>query len=158
MKQIAVPFNGLFRTDPRRGAGLFERGRFPDVLTQYFRDEDWADSQSFYVAPMKSTAGSPYPVGRLTFEATPGQTVRVLRQNGGFRWGAGLRVWGLQVAEYQVPNTIDLDLDDDGHLKAVHELARAVWLAGVDLNTLGLWVAPSVEQDRKDRLARMRTA
>src|SRR6266850_3199089 len=200
-----IPFNGLFRTDTRHGARVFEgglrwdfdeedlnesakalfrhldrvfeilqaptfvflstieldaeAGRFPDVLAQYFRDVDWADTQSFFVAPIKRTGReSAYADGRLTFEATPGQTVRVLGQNGGFRWGAGLRVWGLQVAENQIPNTIDMSPDNEEHVKAVHEVARAAWLAEVDLNTLALWLSPSVGRDQRDRLARIRTA
>jgi hypothetical protein len=45
-----------------------EAGRFPDVLVQYFRDPDWVDTQSFFVAPIKRTGSdSAYAVGRLTF-------------------------------------------------------------------------------------------
>jgi hypothetical protein len=139
MDRILNPFDGLFRTDTRHGARVFEggfrwdfdevdlnesakalfrqldrvfeilrtpafvflttieldaeAGRFPDVLVQYFRDPDWADTQSFFLAPIKRTGSeSTYAIGRLTFEAMPGHTVRVLAQNGGLRWGAGLRV------------------------------------------------------------------
>jgi hypothetical protein len=47
-----------------------EPGRFPEVLSQYFWDPDWADTQSFFVAAIARTAKeSTYPVGRLTFEA-----------------------------------------------------------------------------------------
>src|SRR5437763_12733107 len=130
MRDVDIPFNGLFRTDtvhlPRRFEGglrwnfpgqdlntaakaMFchldqvfeilrrpqfaflstieldaEAGRFPEVLVQYFRDEAWADTQSFFVAPIKRTSkSSEYAVGRLTFEAAQGQTIRVLDQNGG---------------------------------------------------------------------------
>src|SRR5262245_48725456 len=64
-----------------------EAGRFPDVLTQYFRDEAWSDEQSYYVAPIKRTgAGCRNGIGRITFQAEPGQTIRALAQGGGFRW------------------------------------------------------------------------
>jgi hypothetical protein len=136
-----------------------EPGRFPEVLSQYFWDPDWADTQSFFVAAIARTAKeSTYPVGRLTFEATEGQTVRVLAQNGGFRWGAGLRVWGLQVQENDIPNTINRSRDNSEDLKAVEAVARAAWLADVDLNALELWIAPSLNQSHSDKLVRMRTA
>ena len=135
-----------------------ETGRFPDVLAQYFRDPHWADTQSFFVAPIKRTGNdASYAVGRLTFEATPGQTVRVLGQNGGFRWGAGLRVWGLQVAEGDIPHTIDVSLDNQKQLKATSEVARAAWMADADLDTLALWISPSVDTSRRDQLLRLRT-
>src|SRR5581483_4647556 len=94
-----------------------EAGRFPDVLAQYFRDPDWNDAQSFFIGPVKRIERHRvWATGRLTFEAGPGQTVRALGQNGGFRWGAGLRVWGLQVPEDQIANTIDLSVDDAARL------------------------------------------
>src|SRR5438309_4250096 len=38
-----------------------EAGRFPELMVQYFRDEVWADTQSFFVAPIKRTGrGSEY--------------------------------------------------------------------------------------------------
>jgi len=133
-----------------------EAGRFPDVLEQYFRDVDWEDTQSYYVAPIKRIGRqTSFGTGRLTFEATAGQTVRVLRQNDGFRWGAALRVWGLQVPEDQVSDTIDLSLRDSARLQAAHDVARAAWLCEADLNTLALWLSPAVDQERRDRLRRM---
>jgi hypothetical protein len=77
-----------------------EAGRFPHVLEQYYCDPDWADTQSNYVGPIKRLGSEcNFDLGRLTFEAMPGQTHRVLSLNDGFAWGARLRVWGLQVAE-----------------------------------------------------------
>jgi hypothetical protein len=35
-----------------------EAGRFPDVLAQYFRDDAWADTQSFFVRPSNALARS----------------------------------------------------------------------------------------------------
>jgi hypothetical protein len=136
-----------------------EAGRFPDVLAQYFRDEAWDDTQSFFVAPIKHTSrSSQYAVGRLTFEAAPGQLVRVLSQNGGFRWGSALRVWGLQVPDRHIADSIEMSMDDAEHLKRVHQIARAAWLADADLNTLAVWLAPSVDEHSRNALTRMRTA
>lgn len=136
-----------------------EAGRFPDVLVQYFHDPDWSYTQSFFVAPIKRTENdASYAVGRLTFEATPGQTVRVLGQNDGFRWGAGLRVWGLQVAEADIPSAIDMSPQNQEHLTAISKVARAAWLAKADLNTLALWVSPSVDNGQREQLARSQIA
>lgn len=135
-----------------------EAGRFPDVLAQYFR-EGWAGSQSFFVAPIESTpTASGYAVGRLTFEAVPGQMLRVLGQNGGFRWGSALRVWGLQVPRGHIADAIRMSTDDAGQLSEVQKIARAAWLAADDLDALALWISPSVGADALKTLARMRTA
>jgi hypothetical protein len=132
-----------------------EAGRFPEVLLQYFRDEEWADTQSFFVGPIRRIGkGSLWTVGRVTFEASAGQTVRVLAQNGGFRWGAGLRVWGLQVPEDRVGETIEMSTDDGRQLAAVHEVARGAWLAGADLDVLALWLSSSVGEETRAQINR----
>jgi hypothetical protein len=92
------------------------------------------------VAPLKRVDSEAfYSVGRLTFEAAPGQTRRVLDQDGGFRWGASLRVWGLQVPKADIATAIDMSPDNPEHVAAVHGIARAAWLLGVDvdMNALG---------------------
>jgi hypothetical protein len=88
-----------------------EEGRFPDVLAQYFRDESRADTHSFFVAPIKNTPASGHPFGRLTFQAVRGQTGRVLGQNGGFRWGSALRVWGLQVSHEHIDDAVEMSMN-----------------------------------------------
>jgi hypothetical protein len=136
-----------------------EAGRFPELMVQYFRDEAWADTQSFFVAPIKRTGrGSEYAVGRLTFEAAPGQTVRVLTQNGGFRWGAGLRVWGLQVSEARVADAIEMSPDDAEQVRRAEMVARAAWLADIDLNSLALWLSSEVDDDSRAKLGNLMTA
>jgi hypothetical protein len=130
-----------------------EEGRFPDVLAQYFGDEARMGTQSFFVAPIKSTPASGCPAGRLTFEAAPGQTVRVLGQNGGFRWGSQLRVWGLQVPEDHMADALEASTDDPELLRTVEKVARAAWLASDDLDVLGLWISPSVSQNARKELA-----
>ena len=98
-----------------------EAGRFPDVLAQYFRDDAWSDTHSFFVAPIKRVGPeTSYSVGRSTFEALPGQTQRVLAQNGGFRWGARLRVWGMQVPKVEISRAIDMSAENLDHVAAVH--------------------------------------
>jgi hypothetical protein len=128
-------------------------------MVQYFRDEAWADTQSYFVAPIKRTGrGSEYAVGRLTFEAAPGQTVRVLAQNGGFRWGAGLRVWGLQVSEGQIADAIEMSPDDAEQVKRAEVAARAAWLADADLNSLALWLSSGVDDNSRAKLANLGAA
>ena len=136
-----------------------EAGRFPELLVQYFRDDVWEDTQSYFVAPIKRTGrGSQYATGRLTFEAAPGQTVRVLAQNGGFRWGAALRVWGLQVAEAGIAEAIEMSTDDVEQVMRAESVARAAWLADIDLNSLALWLSPAVGEHPRAKLAALRTA
>jgi hypothetical protein len=136
-----------------------EAGRFPDVLAQYFRDDEWDYSQSYFVAPIKRVGSTDeYSTGRLTFEALPGQTVRALAQNGGFRWGAGLRVWGCQALVPHVAEAIEMYPFDAEQARRVEPHIRAAWLADVDLNCLALWVCDAVDEDLRRRLAAMKTA
>jgi hypothetical protein len=133
-----------------------DAGRFPDVLVQYFRDEVWADTQSYFIAPIRRIGpGSLYPIGRLTFEASPGQIQRVLAQNRGFRWGAGLRVWGLQVPADRIADTIDVAAEDAVQANLVQKGVRAAWLASSDLDGLSLWLSPSVDVESKARVTRL---
>lgn len=97
-------------------------------------------------------------MGRLTFEAAPGQTVRVLAQNGGFRWGAGLRVWGLQVSEGQIADAIEMSPDDAEQVKRAEVAARAAWLADADLNSLALWLSSGVDDNSRAKLANLGAA
>jgi hypothetical protein len=136
-----------------------EAGRFPELLVQYFRDDAWADTHSYYVAPMKRLGrDSAYATGRLTFEAAPGQTVRVLAQNSGLRWGSALRVWGLQVPDASIAGAIEMVPDDVGQVRRTESVARAAWLADIDLNSLALWVSPAVGEHQRAKLAALRTA
>jgi hypothetical protein len=130
-----------------------ERGRFPDVLVQYFRDEAWTDTHSFFVAPIKSTPASGCAIGRLTFETVPEQTVRVLSQDGGFRWGSQLRLWGLQVPQDHIADALEMSTDDPEQLRSVQRVARAAWLAADDLDVLGLWISHSVGEDARRQLS-----
>jgi len=134
-----------------------EIGRFPEVLAQYFGDDAWADTQSYFVAAIKRTGrGSQYATGRLTFEAAPGQTVRVLAQNGGFRWGSALRVWGLQAEETGITEAIEMSPDDVGQVRRIEPISRAAWLADADLNSLALWLSPSVGEQTRAKLAALK--
>jgi hypothetical protein len=65
-------------------------------------------------------------------------------------------VWGLQVPKTDIANAIDMPTDDPERVAVVHEIARAAWLLDVDMNALALWLAPSVEQHERSRLARLR--
>jgi hypothetical protein len=136
-----------------------EAGRFPDLLVQYFRDEAWDYTQSYFVAPIKQTRrDNEYAVGRLTFEAAPGQMVRVLAQNGGVRWGSALRVWGLQASEARIADVIEMSPDDAEQLRRAEVAARAAWLADADLNSLSVWLSSGVDEDSRTKLAKLKTA
>jgi hypothetical protein len=129
-----------------------ERGRFPAVLLQYFQEVDLDSSRTFFVAPIRHLRDGPYAVGRLTFEAEPGEVVQVLGHNGGFRWGAALRVWGIQVGTVRVPEVVDITPYDARHVDAIGEASRAAWVTTPDLNAISLWVAPTIEKEILDRL------
>ncbi len=134
-----------------------ETGRFPDVVAQYFRDEAWDYDHAFFVAPMKHAAAATYsPVGRLTFETVAGQTVRVLGQNGGFRWGSALRVWGLQVSKDHIENALEVSTETPEQLIEIERVTRAAWLAADDLDALGLWISSSVDEHVRSALASTR--
>jgi len=62
------------------------------------------------------------------------------------------------VAESDFSNIIDMSPDNEDQAKALHRAARAAWLAEVDLNTLALWISPSVNKDQRDLLTRIQTA
>jgi hypothetical protein len=66
-------------------------------------------------------------------------------------------VWGLQVPEDRIPETIEMSLDDADQVAAVHRVARAAWMADFDLNALALWLSSSVGDDSKTRMIRLRT-
>jgi hypothetical protein len=133
-----------------------DAGRFPDVLAQYFRDEVWAYTQSYFVAPIRRIGpGTLYDMGRLTFEALPGQTQRVLAQDRGFRWGAGLRVWGLQVPADRIADTIDMAAEDARQANLVQKGVRAAWLASDDLDGLSLWLSPSMDVESRARVTHL---
>jgi hypothetical protein len=134
-----------------------EPGRFPEVLLQYFRDDAWDDTKAFFVAPIQHTSGERgIPVGRLTFESEPGQLARVLRQNGGLRWGSALRVWGMQVVTEQLPEAIGLSPYDGEHLDVLQSICRTAWVASHNLNALAVWLVPSLRGDVKTQLRRLK--
>jgi hypothetical protein len=133
-----------------------EPGRFPEVLLQYFRDDAWDDTKAFFVAPIQHATGERgCPVGRLTFESEPGQLARILRQNGGLRWGSALRVWGMQVVTERLPKVIGLSPYDGEQLDVLQGVSRTAWLAAHNLNGLALWCVPSLSADVKRQLSRM---
>ena len=124
-----------------------QAGRFPDVLLQYSRDVDRDDRRAFFVAPIRHLDGEGYPVGRLTFEAEAGDLARVLDQDGGIRWGAALRVWGLQVPADSLSEVLARSPFELNDLSALRMTSRAAWMAADDLDALGLWLSPSVDHE-----------
>jgi hypothetical protein len=67
-----------------------ECGRFPEMLAAYFCLASWDYRRRFYGAPLlKGDSEETHVVGRLTFDAEPGETAKVLAYNGGLRWARG---------------------------------------------------------------------
>jgi hypothetical protein len=132
-----------------------EAGRFPDLLAQYFHELTDAESRTFFVAPIRHLAGEGYPVGRLTFAAEPDDLARVLRQDGGIRWGAALRVWGLQVPHEYVEEVVGLSPFDVVHRPMLARRSRAAWIAADDLHALALWVSSTVSASERERVAQL---
>jgi hypothetical protein len=132
-----------------------ERGRFPEVIVQHLWDETVDDSDALFVAPI-SGIGS---CGRMSFETRPGQIARALRYNDGWRWGAYLRAWGVQVRREDIPDVIEVspfETEAQGALSALREVSRAAWLASPDLDVLALWINPAVVPDEGPEMTRLR--
>lgn len=130
-----------------------ERGRFPEVLLQYFGDEATADEDAVFVAPIHGVRSC----GRLTFESRIGQVARVLRYDEGWRWGSCLRVWGFQVRNELVNTVIELSpFDHSGApaLDALRDASRMAWVTSPDLDALAVWVEEST-LDLEEALKRM---
>jgi hypothetical protein len=80
---------------------------------------------------------------RLTYEATPGLTERILGQEDGFRWGASLLVGGVQVPETEVSAAIRLCPFDSDDAASSLSVVRFAWAAGTDLDEVAAWIAPA---------------
>jgi hypothetical protein len=130
-----------------------DAGRFPAVLTQYFRDIDSADERTFFVAPIRHLQGDGHPTGRLVFAAKPGELRTVLSFDAGFRWGAALRVWGLQIGSGSVGDALERDPYAASDRERIGACVRAAWRAGDDLDVLGLWLSNGVSDVERQRLS-----
>lgn len=132
-----------------------EAGRFPSAMAQYFNDVAGSEDRTFFVKAVRHTPGEGAPVGRLTIEIEPGDLALVLRQDDGFRWGANVRVWGLQVQRVDVPGLIELDPFDDTVRAELAGRCRSAWVAADDLDGLALWVSHLVLAPERARLNRL---
>jgi hypothetical protein len=130
-----------------------DAGRFPEVLTQYFRDLNSADERTFFVAPIRHLQGDGHPTGRLVFAAKPGELRTVLSFNSGFRWGAALRVWGLQIGSGSVGDALERDPYAASDREQMGAGVRAAWRAADDLDALGLWLSNGVSDVERQRLS-----
>ena len=121
--------------------------RFPDALSQYFRDVDSSGERQFFVGSIRNTHGPESAVGRLTFQAEPGDAIKVLDFNGGIRWGACLSVWGIQADERSVEDVLELSPTEPAHVDQLFRASRAAWLTAPDLNALRLWTASTIDPE-----------
>ena len=102
---------------------------------EYLRDDNWNHTQSFFVAPLRRIGkGSLSAVGRITFEASQSQTERALAQNGGFRWGSNLRVWGIQADAEHIAKVIEISPEHTAESAAIgwseqHGSQVLIWTA-----------------------------
>ena len=113
-------------------------GRFPEVLAAYFQHATWGYDKRFFIGQIeKVNPGDSYAVGRLTFEAEVGQLVEVL----GFRWGANLRVGGVQVPNSAVPQALRSNLFEAQVWSELEGIVRLAWVASKDLDKLAVWAS-----------------
>jgi len=77
--------------------------------------------------------------GRLVIEATPGQSGRIVSCPGGIRWGADLRLGGVQVPEADVGTAVRLSPCEPEGALALQSMARLAWAGHRDLFELFVW-------------------
>ena len=119
-----------------------EAGRFPDVLVSFFGDAAWDYTTRFYVAPIcKEERPSAYVVGVLVFEMSTGQLARLLALNDGLRWGAGLRIGGIQVPDSAVAAAIKGSPFDPEHAAHIEPISKLAWAASANLDELSIWTS-----------------
>jgi len=131
------------------------RGRFPEVLTQYFRDVDSAEERIYFVAPIRHPQEGGHSTGRLDFAAKPGELRTVLSLDEGFRWGSALRVWGLQIESGLVAGVLERDPYAASDRERIGAGLRATWRAADDLDALGLWLSNSVSDVERRKLSEL---
>jgi hypothetical protein len=61
------------------------------------------------------------------------------------------------VSEDRIEDAIEMSTDDPEQLKAIQTVVRAAWLASADLDSLGLWISPTVGEDERKALTSMTT-
>jgi hypothetical protein len=119
-----------------------EPGRFPELLVSFFNDPSWDYSTRFCVGTIcKSQPNPAYEVGQLVFEMRPGQLARLLSLNGGWRWGAGLRLGGLHLPDSDVAIAIKGSPFDPEHAARLERLAKSAWAASADMDHFSAWVS-----------------
>jgi hypothetical protein len=128
-------------------------GRFPEVLTQYFRDVNGAEERTYFVAPIRHAQEGGHSTGRLVFAAKPGELRTVLSFDEGFRWGSALRVWGLQIESGRAADVLERDPYAASDRERIGAGVRAAWRAADDLDALGLWVSNGLSDVERQRLS-----
>jgi hypothetical protein len=115
-------------------------GGFGELLMNYLDAPLWDYRDRFFIAPIaKTDTDVAYRIGRLTFEAHVGQLATTIRKNTAFRWGAALRVGGIQVPEGAVADAIirsPFEPVDAGYLE---KLSVVGWATSADLDQLWVW-------------------
>jgi hypothetical protein len=133
-----------------------EPRKFPDALAAYFSDADWDYSERFFVQEF-GQRGVPdtYVTGRFTFEAHRGLVSRVLDDSSDIRWGGGLNVGGVQVADGDVSHALrESPFSKDAAL-SLQPMCRFGWAHNRNMNAVTVWIRPG-EDDLLAALAALR--
>jgi hypothetical protein len=119
-----------------------DQGRFPEAFASFIADEAWDYSSRFFVADIrKPERAEVYCIGQLTFEHGAGQLGRILQVGDGIRWGAALRVGGVQVRDSDAADSIQGSPFDADHAIRLERLARLGWAANSRLDQLAIAIA-----------------
>jgi hypothetical protein len=117
-----------------------EKTRFPDLLASFFSDPDWDYSRRYFLGSVcKADAEDSYRHGHLTIESVIGQAARLLAFNGGIRWGASLKIGGVQVPVNEVDVAIQLSPFTSQGAETLKGLSRTAWAAWHDLDGVSVW-------------------
>jgi hypothetical protein len=119
-----------------------DAGRFPEVVQTYFSSAEWDYRERYSLGEVcKADAADTFRHGRLTFEAHPDLTWRLLTNEAGYlRWGAALQVGGVQVAEADVATALRQSPFSPDEARILEPLARVAWAVNQKLTAASIWV------------------
>jgi hypothetical protein len=119
-----------------------DAGRFPEVVQTYFSSVEWDYRERYCLGEVcKADAADTFRHGRLTFEAHPALTWRLLTNEAGYlRWGAALQVGGVQVAEADVATALRQSPFSPDEARRLEPLTRVAWAANRKLTAASIWI------------------
>jgi hypothetical protein len=134
-----------------------DAGHFPEVLQTYFASAEWDYRERYSLGEVcKADAADTFRHGRLTFEAHPDLTWRLLTNEAGcLRWGAALQVGGVHVAEADVATALRQSPFSPDEARRLEPLTRVAWAANRKLTAASIWVRDD-ETSLLDELSALR--